>query len=84
MTDENQASLFKQGYKEVSKGIFEPQPLSEMFPFFKNHYQILITKMQNKVIHYNQIASIKKKKQEKNNRPNMEYLICSTMVICCI
>ena len=35
MTDENQASLFKQGYKEVSKGIFEPQPLSEMFPFFK-------------------------------------------------
>ncbi len=35
ITDENQPSLFKQGYKEVSKGIFEPQPLSEMFPFFK-------------------------------------------------
>ncbi len=33
VTDEDQQSLFKQGYKQVSKGIFEPQPLSEMFPF---------------------------------------------------
>lgn len=34
-TSENQSSLFKQGYKEVEKGKFEPQPLSEMYPFFK-------------------------------------------------
>jgi len=33
VTDEDQQSLFKQGYKQVSKGILEPQPLSEMFPF---------------------------------------------------
>ena len=35
-TSENQSSLFKQGYKEVEKGKFEPQPLSEMFPFFSS------------------------------------------------
>ena len=34
-TSENQSSLFKQGYKEVEKGKFEPQPLSEMYPFFQ-------------------------------------------------
>ena len=33
--DQNQQSLFKQGYVQKSKGIFEPQPLSEMFPFLK-------------------------------------------------
>ena len=32
-TDENQPSLFKQGYKQNSSGIFQPEPLSEMFPF---------------------------------------------------
>ena len=32
--DENQPSLFKQGYKKNSKGVFEPQPLYEMFPYF--------------------------------------------------
>ena len=32
-TDEDQPPLFKQGYKKNSKGLFEPQPLSEMFPF---------------------------------------------------
>ena len=35
-TAEDQSSLFKQGYKQVTKGKFEPQPLSEMFPFFKS------------------------------------------------
>mgnify|MGYP001399606301 CR=1 FL=1 len=33
--DENQDSLFKQGYKENNDGTFSPQNLSEMFPFFK-------------------------------------------------
>ena len=33
--DENQDSLFKQGYKENTDGTFSPQNLSEMFPFFK-------------------------------------------------
>ena len=32
--DENQPSLFKQGYKKNSNGIFQPQPLSEMYPYF--------------------------------------------------
>lgn len=32
--DENQPSLFKQGYAKNSKGIFEPQSLHEMFPYF--------------------------------------------------
>jgi acetolactate synthase-1/2/3 large subunit len=34
ITDENQPALFKQGYKKNTKGLFEPQPLSEMFPYF--------------------------------------------------
>ncbi len=33
IVDENQSSLFKQGYKAKSDGTFEPQPLSEMYPF---------------------------------------------------
>ena len=33
MTLEDQSSLFKQGYKKNLNGVFEPQPLSEMFPF---------------------------------------------------
>lgn len=33
ITDENQSPLFKQGYKKISQNSFEPQPLSEMFPF---------------------------------------------------
>jgi acetolactate synthase-1/2/3 large subunit len=36
ITDENQPSLFKQGYKRNAKGLLEPQPLSEMFPYFEN------------------------------------------------
>lgn len=32
-TDENQTSLFKQGYKKKKDGSFEPQPLSEMYPY---------------------------------------------------
>ncbi len=31
-TDENQTSLFKQGYKKENN-LFKPQPLSEMYPF---------------------------------------------------
>lgn len=31
--DENQPSLFKQGYKRASNGIFIPQALDDMFPF---------------------------------------------------
>ena len=34
ITDENQASLFKQGYKKNSNGLYEPQSLHEMFPYF--------------------------------------------------
>jgi acetolactate synthase-1/2/3 large subunit len=34
-TDEDQLPLFKQGYKKNSKGLFEPQSLHEMYPFFK-------------------------------------------------
>lgn len=33
--DESQSSLFKQGYLKNNKGIFIPQPLSEMFPYLK-------------------------------------------------
>ena len=33
ITLEDQPSLFKQGYKKNLNGFFEPQPLSEMFPF---------------------------------------------------
>ncbi len=33
IVDENQDSLFKQGYKENKDGTFSPQPLSEMYPF---------------------------------------------------
>ena len=33
LTSEDQSSLFKQGYKKNPKGFFEPQPLSEMYPF---------------------------------------------------
>ena len=33
--DQNQDSLFKQGYKENIDGTFTPQDLSEMYPFFK-------------------------------------------------
>jgi acetolactate synthase-1/2/3 large subunit len=32
-TDENQSPLFKQGYKKISHNLFEPQSLSEMYPF---------------------------------------------------
>jgi len=35
IVDENQSSLFKQGYLKNKKGIFVPQPLSEMFPYLK-------------------------------------------------
>ena len=31
--DEDQDSLFKQGYKKNSNGTFSPMPLSEMYPF---------------------------------------------------
>jgi|TARA_B110000444_G_C18847486_1_gene603083 acetolactate synthase I/II/III large subunit len=31
--DENQSSLFKQGYLKNREGVFIPQPLSEMFPY---------------------------------------------------
>jgi acetolactate synthase-1/2/3 large subunit len=34
--DEDQPSLFKQGYKKNKNNMFEPQPLSEMYPFFEN------------------------------------------------
>ncbi len=33
--DPSQSSLFKQGYKELKNGIFQPQSLSEMYPFIK-------------------------------------------------
>jgi len=33
VVDQNQASLFKQGYKSNPNGTFTPQPLSEMHPF---------------------------------------------------
>ena len=33
IVDQNQASLFKQGYKSNPDGTFAPQPLSEMHPF---------------------------------------------------
>ena len=36
IVDDNQDSLFKQGYKKNQDGSFAPQNLSEMFPFFKN------------------------------------------------
>ena len=35
MTSQNQNSLFKQGYRKEKNGLFKPQPLSEMYPFFK-------------------------------------------------
>ncbi len=35
-TDEDQPSLFKQGYKKNENNKFEPQSLSEMYPFIKN------------------------------------------------
>ena len=35
VVDENQQSLFKQGYLKVSKNKFSPQPLSEMYPFLE-------------------------------------------------
>ncbi len=35
LVDENQPSLFKQGYLKNKDGQFTPQPLSEMFPYLK-------------------------------------------------
>lgn len=35
ITDEEQSSLFKQGYKKIENGKFEPQDLEEMHPFFE-------------------------------------------------
>lgn len=35
ITDEEQSSLFKQGYRKVADGRFEPQNLEEMHPFFE-------------------------------------------------
>ena len=35
-TDEDQPSLFKQGYKKNENNKFEPQPLSEMYPFIES------------------------------------------------
>lgn len=35
VVDENQSTLFKQGYKQNSNGSFSPMDLSEMFPFVK-------------------------------------------------
>ncbi len=35
-TDEDQPSLFKQGYKKNQNDKFEPQPLSEMYPFIES------------------------------------------------
>lgn len=32
-TSSNQAPLFKQGYKKMHSNKYEPQPLSEMYPF---------------------------------------------------
>ena len=37
MVDENQDSLFKQGYKSNNDGTFSPQPLSEMYPFLDKY-----------------------------------------------
>jgi acetolactate synthase-1/2/3 large subunit len=37
ITDENQDSLFKQGYKSNNDGTFTPQPLSEMYPFLDKY-----------------------------------------------
>ena len=31
--EEDQDTLFKQGYAELRKGIFQPNPLDEMYPF---------------------------------------------------
>ena len=36
IVDENQESLFKQGYKDNNDGTFSPQPLSEMYPFLNS------------------------------------------------
>jgi acetolactate synthase I/II/III large subunit len=33
ITDENQEPLFKQGYKKIDRGLFEPQTLAEMYPY---------------------------------------------------
>ena len=33
ITEQNQSSLFKQGYKANEDGTFTPHPLSEMHPF---------------------------------------------------
>jgi acetolactate synthase-1/2/3 large subunit len=33
IVDESQPSLFKQGYIKKTNNLFEPQPLSEMYPF---------------------------------------------------
>ena len=33
IVDENQESLFKQGYKKMDGGLFKPQNLQEMYPF---------------------------------------------------
>ena len=35
ITDEEQSSLFKQGYRKIENGKFEPQDLEEMHPFFE-------------------------------------------------
>ena len=35
--DEDQGSLFKQGYLKKSNGKFEPQPLSEMYPYLNKY-----------------------------------------------
>ena len=43
ITSEDQPSLFKQGYKKNTNGLFEPQPLSEMFPFISSQLLIQIT-----------------------------------------
>ena len=51
VTDENQSSLFKQGYKQNSKGLFEPQPLYEMIHISTNLLQKQIIK--NEKIFFN-------------------------------
>ena len=33
IVDEDQDSLFKQGYQKNSNGTFSPMPLSEMYPY---------------------------------------------------
>lgn len=35
ITEQNQSSLFKQGYKKIGKGKFQPQTLEEMHPYFE-------------------------------------------------